>query len=120
MCKKIMLLSRYRLGRLIRITSGHNRLGYHQFVINSNLPRMCRYCVEVDETFANWADGCPVFDVDRQDVFGGLSGVFLDMWWIRMMLNFADIPRIKAALSHYVPDENNDMIDIDSDSNAPN
>ena len=117
--KEIMSLSRYRLGRLIRVTSGHNQLGYHQFVINPLLSRLCRYCDMSDETFAHWADDCPAFAADRQDVFGGPSGVFTSDWSVQLILQFADVPRIKRALSHYVPNDDPDYVDVDSDSNAP-
>ena len=115
-----MALSRYKLGRLIRITSGHNQLGYHQFVINPSLSRLCRYCNDADETFAHWSSNCPAFEADRQDVFGGPSGVFSEEWILDRLLYFAEVPRIKRALSHYVPNEDPEAMDIDSGSNAPN
>ena len=117
--KEIMALSRFKLGRLIRVTSGHNQLGYHQFVINPLLSRSCRYCHDFDETFAHWVHDCPAFAADRQDIFGGDSGIFTNVWSIQLILRFADIPRIKNALSHYVPNEDPAQIDIDSGSNAP-
>ena len=118
--KEIMSLSRYKLGRLIRITSGHNQLGYHQFVINPSLSRLCRYCNDADETFAHWSDNCPAFEADGQDVFGGPSGVFSEEWMVDRLLYFPEVPRIKRALSHYVPNDDPEAMDIDSGSNAPN
>ena len=51
-------------------------------------------------------------------MFGGHSGVYSNTWSTQLILQFADTPRIKRALSHYVP-VNDDLDNIDSDSNAP-
>ena len=114
--KEIYSLSRYQLGRLIRVTSGHNQLKYHQHVIYPHLSSLCRYCLVQRETFAHWVHDCPAFDADRQSVFAGPSGVFSSAWKVDELLRFAALPRVRSALSHYDPESN---ASIDSGSNAP-
>lgn len=117
--KELCHLSRYQLGRIIRVTSGHNQLGYHQHVIYRNLSPLCRYCNAPRETFAHWVDDCPAFARERQDIFAGQRVLYNDNWEVSQVLEFTKIHRVKMALSHYEPVNDPAVSDIDSGSNAP-
>lgn len=118
--KEMCHLSRFQLGKLIRVTSGHNQLGYHEHVIYPTKSPACRYCNALRETFAHWIDDCPAFNRERQEIFAGLRVIYEYDWEVNKVLEFSKIPHIKAALSHYDPlDNDNDGSDIDSGSNAP-
>ena len=96
--KEICNLSRYQLGRLIRVTTGHNQLRYFQHVITPNINPLCRYCDLEPETFYHWASNCPAFDCARQVSFRGVVPSGSD-WLLSQMMDFASDPRIVRALT---------------------
>ena len=57
----IYKLSRAKLARLIRITTGHNNLNYHRSLINPDRENGCRFCGEEAETFFHLVTDCPAF-----------------------------------------------------------
>ena len=93
-------LSRQELGRLIRITTGHNNLFYHR----SNVDRsrstspLCRFCQDSNETFYHFATSCPAFRLSRLHYFQNDSCFTNGRWSIRQILDFSNIPSIAAAL----------------------
>ena len=93
-------LSRQELGRLIRITTGHNNLFYHRSNVDktkSTAP-LCRFCEEDKETFYHFATNCPCFRLSRFHYFQNDSCFTNEQWSIRRLLDFSYIPSINAAL----------------------
>ena len=52
--KYILKLSSYNAGRMVRLFSGHNNLGYFQNLLNPDVSPTCRLCEEETETFEHW------------------------------------------------------------------
>lgn len=117
--KEMCRLSRFQLGKLIRVTSGHNQLGYHQHVIYPYKSPACRYCDANRETFAHWIDDCPAFDRERQEIFNNQRVIHEYDWDVNKVLAFSKIPRIKSALSHFDPVGDDQVSDVDSGSYVP-
>ena len=63
-----MQMSSYKVGRLIRLLSGHNNLNYFQNLIDNDISPLCRLCEEDDETFDHWVTECPVMRVHREEI----------------------------------------------------
>ena len=93
-------LSRQELGRLIRITTGHNNLLYHRSNVDKtrNTASLCRFCGEENETFYHFATKCPCFRLSRFHYFQSDSCFTNEQWSIRRLLDFSNIPSISAAL----------------------
>ena len=93
-------LSRQELGRLIRITTGHNNLFYHRSNVDKtrSTSPLCRFCQEKNETFYHFATECPSFRLSRLNFFQNDSCFRDGKWSIRQLLDFSNIPSITAAL----------------------
>ena len=93
-------LSRQELGRLIRITTGHNNLFYHRSNVDKTrgTSPLCRFCQEENETFYHFANNCPCFRLSRFHYFQNDSCFNNGKWSIRQLLDFSYIPSINAAL----------------------
>ena len=96
--KEICKLSRYQLGRLIRVTTGHNQLMYFQHVVDPVKDPLCRYCRGYPETFYHWIGSCPAFDAARQHFFPG-EPVMGEEWSLDRVMGFASEPRVVSALA---------------------
>ena len=93
-------LNRQELGRLIRITTGHNNLFYHRSNVDKTRATspLCRFCGEEKETFYHFATNCPCFRLSRFQFFQNDSCFINQKWSIRQLLDFSNIPSIAAAL----------------------
>ena len=93
-------LSRQELGRLIRITTGHNNLFYHRSNVDKtkSTSPLCRFCNECNETFYHFATTCPCFRLSRLNFFQNETCFTDGEWSIRQLLDFSNIPSIAAAL----------------------
>ena len=93
-------LNRQELGRLIRITTGHNNLFYHRSNVDKSrlTSPLCRFCSEERETFFHFATNCPCFRLSRFQFFNNDTFKKDDKWSVRQLLDFASIPSIDAAL----------------------
>ena len=94
----ICALSRYQLGRLIRVTTGHNQLMYFQHVVDPTKDPTCRFCRTQHETFYHWVGDCPAFDALRQQCFADEPVMGVD-WSVDNILNFAADKRVVRALA---------------------
>ena len=91
-------LSRAKLSRLIKITTGHNNLNYHQSLISRERDNKCRFCSEEPETFFHFATTCPSFRVSREDF--GLADFYLTSnWSLGAVLSFSFLSSIDMALT---------------------
>ena len=93
-------LSRQELGRLIRITTGHNNLFYHRSNVDKTKATspLCRFCQEENETFYHFATNCPSFRLSRFTFFQNDTCFRDGSWSIRQIIDFSNIPSISAAL----------------------
>lgn len=91
-------LSRYQLGRLMRITTGHNQLMYFQFVVDPTKNPTCRLCGLENETFYHWVQDCPAFTAARQWFFANRPSIGVD-WDLGQLMAFAAEPRVVSALA---------------------
>ena len=96
-------LSRPDLGRIVRITTGHNNLNGFQFRIGLADTPDCRFCGEDRETIMHYIEDCPrLLSISRE--------IFLDQaprpdmqWKVRQLLRFSRASPISEALdgSHF-------------------
>ena len=93
-------LNRQELGRLIRITTGHNNLFYHRSNVDKTrgTSPLCRFCGEERETFHHFATNCPCFRLSRYHFFQNDTCFINGKWSIRKLIDFSNIPTISAAL----------------------
>ena len=93
-------LNRQELGRLIRITTGHNNLFYHRSNIDKSrlTSPLCRFSLEERETFYHFATNCPCFRLSRFQFFNNDTFKKDKKWLVRWLLDFPSIPSIDAAL----------------------
>ena len=54
-------LSRLKLGKAVRIITGHNNLNYHMSKMCPGFGDLCRFCEESKETFFHFLTECPRF-----------------------------------------------------------
>ena len=101
-----MELSRFRLGRYIRIVTGHNNLLYHRSNIDLDIDPMCRFCKESQETFLHFISDCPALWREQQQLQADVQDQPVQSAPPEVLLEFAAHPRINAAL------ENQDETDM--------
>ena len=95
-----MELSRFRLGRYIRIVTGHNNLLYHRSNINPDIDPMCRFCNETQETFIHFISDCPALWQEQRQLQAEVQDQSVYMAPPEALLDFAANPRINAALEN--------------------
>ena len=99
--KYIYKLSSCALGRLIRITSGHNNLNYFQSKLDKELSPLCRLCEEEDETFDHWLSDCPVLRQERANIFNIATNeynIIPNKWDLQAILTFSYIPKLASII----------------------
>ena len=62
-------LGRLELGMVTQFLTGHNRLNYHEFVIDQNKDPWCRFCQEDFESSWHFIADCPQFWGKRREIF---------------------------------------------------
>ena len=98
--KKILKYGRRKIGTLVRIITGHNRLNYFGSKVDKDLDPTCRFCGEDDETFWHFATDCPVFRQERDDCFHGWS-IENGVWEPEELVDFANVLKIAKSLEGY-------------------
>ena len=63
-----MKLSTVKLGRVIRLMSGHNWLNYFLNKLDPDISPLCGLCEEEDETFGHWATECQVLRTTSTEI----------------------------------------------------
>lgn len=105
--------SRLRLGRFVRIISGHNNLRYYQSKLDVSISPICRFCGEEPETFHHFVFECPA-------LFHSRRRIFLDQlpdrdmnWSVKSLLEFSYLPHIHRLLD---PNSVHDIHLVDTES----
>ena len=98
--KEAMQLTRIKLGRLIKLITGHNNLAYHRSNINPDIDPMCRFCSEAQESFIHLFADCPALWRERRELEGGEYGGAPNYVSPQQVLEFSYIPRINEALEN--------------------
>lgn len=96
--KYIYKLNRQKLGRFIRIITGHNNLNYHRSVIDPSQKNKCRFCQQEKETFYHFLHECPTFNSKRREIFLDNMPSNDQSWSVDDLLRFSAIPPINDAL----------------------
>ena len=91
-------LNRVKLGRFIRIITGHNSLFYFRNQIDNEINSVCRFCLQEDETFVHFVTTCPRFNEKRNEIF--LDKLISDNleWKVDELLRFSEITGVNDAL----------------------
>ena len=113
--KQVCGLSRLRLGRFIRIITGHNKLNYFQSVLNHTHSPFCRFCHSDHENFHHLATECPMTTAAQQEFFGGKDILSNMSWTVDELLDFSYSPQINSLLD---PNNVHDIHLTDSDSDS--
>ena len=113
--KEVCQLSRLRLGRFIRIVTGHNALKYYSHVLDPLLSPACRLCMNADETFHHLALDCPMTLQTRKDAFGDKDILSNMDWTVDELLDFSYSDQINPLLD---PNDVHDIRLTDSDSDG--
>jgi hypothetical protein len=96
-------LGRIRLGKMIRVFTGHNALYYHRHNINNEISSICRFFLEDDETSWHIVMECPAFAVPRREIFLGMTFLEGD-WSLDVLKEFVDIRDIHMAFEGWERD----------------
>lgn len=104
--KEVCYLSRLKLGRFIRIITGHNALRYYNHVLDETLSPVCRLCGNADETFHHFATDCVGTRRERREFFEDRDILANMEWKVDEILDFSYSDRINPLL------DPNDVHDI--------
>ena len=92
-----------KVGRYIRIITGHNALGYFANKVDNNINPTCRYCKENNETFWHFANECPVFRASVEDIMLGRDLIHGN-WDVDSLLEIAGLNKIAEILERETED----------------
>ena len=93
----MLQLGRKKLGKIIRIITGHNELNYHRNNVDSNIEKDCRFCLEDDITAWHVMNECPVFSNTWRNILLG-KNLVADEWKVETLVKLFSIKAIDAAL----------------------
>ena len=98
--KEICQLSRFSLGRLIRIVTGHNGFNAHRHNVDNDISGVCRLCGAGQDSFLHFITVCPSLSQDRVRI---LTNSFLTphVWDVEEVLAFSRIPRISYFMDRH-------------------
>ena len=94
---KLIQWSRLKLGRYIRVVTGHNNLLYHLHNMDSSISPVCRFCLQSNEEFYHLANDCPPLWWERH-LISAQDPEHVDNWTIDQIISFAYLPSINQAL----------------------
>ena len=93
-----MKLDKFSLGKIIRLTTGHNNLNYH---LSKQIPihnEICRFCLEKSETFQHFLTDCPRFAERRASILLAITPPILIEINLEKLLEFSEHPDIEDAM----------------------
>ena len=90
-------LARMELGRLVRIVTGHNNLGFFQTKIGLAKTPLCRLCGGGDETITHFILACPRLLSFQKEVFLDDPPTADMKWSVRKLIDFSYHPQINEA-----------------------
>ena len=119
--KEICRLSRFNLGRLIRLVSGHNGFNAHRHNVDNDIDDTCRLCRLGSESFLHFITVCPSLSLDRVRIFQK-SFLAPTTWDVDEILEFSRLPQISFFMDRHGFYTNHDVDDpevaIDDDASA--
>ena len=102
---------RHKLGKIIRIITGHNTLNYHKSKVDPLISNTCRFCLQSPETSWHLATECPALLAETRQCFLGKE-LQTENWEVEELVNFSEIVRVEAALEGW--EYQHDVWDDDS------
>ena len=104
-------MSSYKVGRLIRLLSGHNNLNYSQSLIDDKINPLCRLCEEEDETFDHWVTECPVIGIHRTDIFlvPDIYSLIPNEWSVAEITKFCYLDIINSVVENGLTFNNSEL-----------
>ena len=100
----LMKLTRYKLGRIMKLITGHNNLNYHCFLRDGDEQESwnCRFCDSDRETFHHFVTVCPSLRGYRAQLFKNYNGPDLSgTWSVDDLVRFSYMSEIKEAINYY-------------------
>ena len=98
--KEVRQLSRFALGRLIRLVTGHNGFNVHRHNVDNEVPDTCRLCRDGVESFLHFISDCPALVRERDEIFSRSFQRRGD-WCVDEVLAFSRIPRISGYMDQH-------------------
>ena len=98
--KDICHLSRFSLGRLIRVITGHNGFNAHRHNVDNDIDDLCRLCQLDSESFLHFITVCPSLSLDRARILK-ISFITPHTWDIDEILEFSRIPQISFFMDRH-------------------
>ena len=90
--------SRTKLGLLVEMITGHNRLNRHEsLVTKGEVDPLCRFCLEDDETFWHVIGECPALWLKRRDSFNSFFLENPPEWNFFSLLKFLRLADMEEA-----------------------
>ena len=121
--KEICQLSRFSLGRLIRVVTGHNGFNAHRHNVDNDISAACRLCGAGQDSFLHFITVCPSLSQDRVRI---LTKSFLTphVWDVDEILAFSRLPRISYFMDKHgfysaSTDDDQDSSSDSSDEDTP-
>jgi hypothetical protein len=95
--RELLEYGRSRVGKLIRIFTGHNALNYHRHNIDNSINKICRFCLQSDETSWHLATECEAVETESRKCFLG-EDIGGGEWEVGQMVDFSEITVVALAL----------------------
>ena len=98
--KEICQLSRFRLGRLIHVVTGHNGFNANRHNVDSEIPNACRLCQQEPESFLHFITTCTFLSQERSQIFQK-SFTEPHVWDVEEVLEFSHLPLISPFMDRH-------------------
>ena len=98
--KEVRQLSRFELGRLIRLVTGHNGFNAHRHNVDEEVASVCRLCGEGVESFLHFLTECTSLVQERAEVLE-TSFQQRGVWSVTEVLAFSRIQSISEFMDQH-------------------
>ena len=86
---------------VVSLVTGHNSLGYHNFLCGDGNDPLCRFCRQENETFFHLFTICPAFISYRVEIRKCYIDQTAGDWTVEQVVRFAEIDSIKSILNEW-------------------